>query len=136
MGRAEIEGIVQALELLGQYGWHDSTSSLWLTEGAVATPDPAKLTVGEALEYERLQADLVRLNYELLCEVDEVRLWTYHTFHDLESEPAKTGLRQDFDWERQQPGAEKLAWDRFVELPGEVEFSLPDRVPAVAVPAA
>jgi len=139
LARGDIAGVLEAVGLLGNHGWHDHSCGIWLTEGAVATPDPAHYTVEDAYDHEQLQADLLKANYDVIASLDEVRLWTYHSIHDLPGRQAKTGLRQDFDLARRVPGPEKLAWDRFVELPGDyglaVEYD--DDVPGeIALPAA
>ena len=129
-------GVEHALEVLAHYGWHDTSHGVWLTEGAVATLDPATCSVDEAYEFELIQAQRISMNYELLSGIDAVTLWTYHTLHDLAAQRLKLGLRQDFDWERGLAGAEKLAWDRFVELPAEVAAIAGSGAGDVALPAA
>ncbi|MFL5894573.1 MAG: hypothetical protein ACJ76Z_05605 [Thermoleophilaceae bacterium] len=119
LGRAETKGVQTAARLLRDSAWPDPTRSIWLTEGAVATPDPRAFTSLDALEHEQLQAALIRLNYEQLARRDDIRLWTYHTIHDTPLAGARTGLRGDFDWEHERAGAEKLACVVFAELPGD-----------------
>jgi hypothetical protein len=118
LGRAQTTGIEHALALLEHYGWHDTEHGIWLTEGGVTSADPLVCEFEEAFRWEHIQSERMALNFEYLCDYDQIRLWTYHSLHDLANQRDKIGLRQDFDWEREAAGAEKLAWDRFVELPG------------------
>lgn len=114
-------GVTAASDMLADIGpgWNGGREpAIWLTECAFPIFDPRTLTIEDGLEQERLQAETLTRNFARISEYPEVRLWTHQTIHDLETSSVRLGLREEFDYERGEPGPERIALEHFYALAG------------------
>ncbi|MFL5842640.1 MAG: hypothetical protein ACJ77Z_19505 [Thermoleophilaceae bacterium] len=105
----------QAIDLLYAKNWKGSAAdrSLWLTEGGYnlgsAWTDPAARAD---------QASKIQKSFEAMRTIPDVFMWTQHGIDDINGNDFKSGLRDDFDYALEAPGAARPSWWTWLTLPG------------------
>jgi hypothetical protein len=105
----------RAIDLLYAKNWQGSVAdrSLWLTEGGYnlgsSWQDPAARAA---------QAAKIQKSFDAMRTIPEVFMWTQHGIDDISGNDFKSGLRDDFDYALEAPGAARPSWWTWLMLPG------------------